>query len=158
MGSEAVNLGAQYESDTVGPISLVAGARSGWNCPSAGRLDMRSAMAETPKLSVEKALEKLRAADATKSKSAQRTEEMEALDDEIKRMRRKDFAWIGSNDVRPSKIEIVIDPHSARLHGIPRSARLPARCSSAPNKTTSTTSLDIVVLENPPAHDAMEPD
>jgi hypothetical protein len=44
-------------------------------------------MAETPKLSVEKALEKLRAADATKSKSAQRTEEMEALDDEIKRMR-----------------------------------------------------------------------
>jgi len=44
-------------------------------------------MAETPKLSVEKALEKLRAADATKSKSARRPEEMEALDDEIKRMR-----------------------------------------------------------------------
>ena len=44
-------------------------------------------MAETPKLSVEKALEKLRAADETKSKSARRTEEMDALDDEIKRLR-----------------------------------------------------------------------
>jgi hypothetical protein len=48
---------------------------------------MRFAMAETPKLSVEKALEKLRGADASKSKNAQRTEEMDALDDEIKRMR-----------------------------------------------------------------------
>jgi len=48
---------------------------------------MRFAMAETPKLSVEKALEKLRAADATKSKDTRRSEEMEALDDEIKRMR-----------------------------------------------------------------------
>ena len=55
--------------------------------PNASRLDTRFAMAETPKLSVEKALEKLRAADATKSKSARRTEEMDALDDEIKRMR-----------------------------------------------------------------------
>ena len=44
-------------------------------------------MAETPKLSVEKALEKLRAADATKSKDARRTEEMDALDEEIKRLR-----------------------------------------------------------------------
>jgi hypothetical protein len=44
-------------------------------------------MAETPKLSVEKALQKLRAADAPKSKNARRTEEMEALDDKIKRMR-----------------------------------------------------------------------
>lgn len=44
-------------------------------------------MAEIPKLSVEKALEKLRAADAPKSKDARRTEEMEALDDEIKRLR-----------------------------------------------------------------------
>ena len=43
-------------------------------------------MAETPKLSVEKALEKLRA-DTPKSKSERRTEEMQALDDEIKRMR-----------------------------------------------------------------------
>jgi hypothetical protein len=48
---------------------------------------MRFAMAETPKLSVEKALEKLRAADATKSKTERRTEEMDALDDEIKRLR-----------------------------------------------------------------------
>jgi hypothetical protein len=48
---------------------------------------MRFAMAETPKLSVEKALEKLRAADAPKSKDARRTEEMDALDEEIKRLR-----------------------------------------------------------------------
>jgi hypothetical protein len=48
---------------------------------------MRFAMAETPKLSVEKALEKIRSADATKSKSERRTEDMDALDDEIKRMR-----------------------------------------------------------------------
>ena len=45
--------------------------------PNASRLDMRFAMAETPKLSVEKALEKLRAADALKSKDARRTEEMD---------------------------------------------------------------------------------
>ena len=44
-------------------------------------------MAETPKLSVEKALEKLRAADAPKSRSARRAEEMDALDEEIKRLR-----------------------------------------------------------------------
>jgi hypothetical protein len=44
-------------------------------------------MADTPKLSVEKALKKLRAADAPKSRGAQRTEEMDALDDEIKRLR-----------------------------------------------------------------------
>ena len=50
-------------------------------------MDVRFAMAETPKLSVEKALEKLRAADAPKSKDARRTEEMDALDDEIKRLR-----------------------------------------------------------------------
>jgi hypothetical protein len=37
-------------------------------------------MAETPKLSVEKALEKLRSANAPKSKNVQRTEEMDALD------------------------------------------------------------------------------
>lgn len=43
-------------------------------------------MAETPKLSVEKALEKLRA-DKPKSRSAQRTESMEELDSEIKRLR-----------------------------------------------------------------------
>jgi hypothetical protein len=55
--------------------------------PNAFRLDMRFAMAETPKLSVEKALEKLRAADAPKSKDARRAEEMDALDEEIKRLR-----------------------------------------------------------------------
>jgi len=49
-------------------------------------LDMRFAMAETPKLSVEKALKKLRAADAPKS-NAGLSEKTEALEDEIKRMR-----------------------------------------------------------------------
>ena len=44
-------------------------------------------MAETPKLSVEKALEKLRGADAPKSRNTRRTDEMNDLDDEIKRMR-----------------------------------------------------------------------
>jgi hypothetical protein len=44
-------------------------------------------MAETTKLSVEKALEKLRAGDAPKTKNAQRDEKMDALDEEIKRMR-----------------------------------------------------------------------
>jgi cell division protein FtsB len=48
---------------------------------------MRFAMAETPKLSVEKALEKLRAADAQKSKNARLTEKTEALEDEMKRLR-----------------------------------------------------------------------
>jgi hypothetical protein len=50
-------------------------------------LDKRLAMAETPKLSVEKALKKLRAADAPKSKNAGLSEKTEALEDEIKRMR-----------------------------------------------------------------------
>ena len=44
-------------------------------------------MAGITKLSVEKALEKMRASDAPKSKSTRRDEEMEALDEEIKRMR-----------------------------------------------------------------------
>ena len=44
-------------------------------------------MAETTKLSVEKALEKLRASDAPKSKDTRRKEEIDALDEEIKRMR-----------------------------------------------------------------------
>lgn len=43
-------------------------------------------MAETTKLSVEKALNKLRK-DEPKSKSEQRDEKMEALDAEIKRVR-----------------------------------------------------------------------
>jgi hypothetical protein len=57
------------------------------SCSKAFHLDMRLAMAETSKLSVGKALEKLRAADAPKSKQAQRSEDMNALDDEIKRLR-----------------------------------------------------------------------
>jgi hypothetical protein len=45
-------------------------------------------MAETPKLSVEKALDKLRKADAaSKTKDQLRDEDMEVLDKEIKRMR-----------------------------------------------------------------------
>jgi hypothetical protein len=48
---------------------------------------MRFAMAETPKLSVEKALEKLRKTDAPKTKNARRTDEIQALDEEIKRLR-----------------------------------------------------------------------
>jgi hypothetical protein len=44
-------------------------------------------MTETKKLSVEKALNKIRADDAPKSQSARRDQEMEALDEEIKRMR-----------------------------------------------------------------------
>jgi hypothetical protein len=44
-------------------------------------------MAETPKLSVEKALKKLRAADAPKSKNARMNEKMDALNEEIKRSR-----------------------------------------------------------------------
>ena len=44
-------------------------------------------MAETPKLSVEKALKKLRGADAPKSKNARRSEDIDALANEMKRMR-----------------------------------------------------------------------
>jgi hypothetical protein len=44
-------------------------------------------MAETTKLSVEKALEKLRGSDPSKSKNAQLDEKIDALDEEIKRMR-----------------------------------------------------------------------
>jgi hypothetical protein len=44
-------------------------------------------MAETTKLSVEKALGKIRGADAVKSKSARRDEEIGALDEETKRLR-----------------------------------------------------------------------
>jgi hypothetical protein len=44
-------------------------------------------MAETSKLSVEKALDKIRADEAKKSQSARRDEKMDALDEEIKRMR-----------------------------------------------------------------------
>src|SRR5258708_14122806 len=45
------------------------------------------AMAETTKLSVEKAPEKLRASDPPKSKNARFEEKIDALEEEIKRMR-----------------------------------------------------------------------
>jgi hypothetical protein len=44
-------------------------------------------MADTKKLSVEKALNKLREADARQSKSTQRDEQIDALNEEIKRIR-----------------------------------------------------------------------
>jgi TolA-binding protein len=44
-------------------------------------------MAKTTKLSVEKALNKMREADARKSKSTRHEEQIDALDEEIKRMR-----------------------------------------------------------------------
>jgi hypothetical protein len=44
-------------------------------------------MAEIDKLSVEKALEKIRSSDATKSKDVRREQDIDALDEEIKRMR-----------------------------------------------------------------------
>jgi hypothetical protein len=52
-----------------------------------GRSEMRVYMAETSKLSVEKALEKLRGADPPKSKNSRLSEEIDALDEEIKRLR-----------------------------------------------------------------------
>ena len=44
-------------------------------------------MAETSKLSVEKALNKIRADETPKSRSEKHDEEMDVLDEEIKRMR-----------------------------------------------------------------------
>jgi hypothetical protein len=44
-------------------------------------------MADTEKLSVEKALNKIRAEDKPKTRSEKRDEDMEVLDEEIKRMR-----------------------------------------------------------------------
>ncbi len=44
-------------------------------------------MADTPKLSVEKALDKLRAPDAPKSQMGQLDDKIEALDEERKRLR-----------------------------------------------------------------------
>jgi len=44
-------------------------------------------MAETKKLSVEKALNKIRSDEASKSRSERRDEKMDELDEEIKRMR-----------------------------------------------------------------------
>jgi hypothetical protein len=59
-------------------------------CPGvkrADRLEGELNMADTTKLSVEKALNKLRSADAPKSSSVRRDEEIEALDEETRRMR-----------------------------------------------------------------------
>jgi hypothetical protein len=44
-------------------------------------------MGDTPKLSVEKALEKLRRSEPPQSKNERHDEKMDALDEEIKRMR-----------------------------------------------------------------------
>lgn len=44
-------------------------------------------MAETKKLSVEKALNKIRSDEASRSRSERRDEKMDELDEEIKRMR-----------------------------------------------------------------------
>jgi len=46
-----------------------------------------AAMADTPKLSVEKALKKLRDADAPKSAGKELDDKIEVLDEEIERMR-----------------------------------------------------------------------
>ena len=46
-------------------------------------------MADDKKLSVEKALNKIRRDDAVKSESERRSQEMDALDEEIKRMRQQ---------------------------------------------------------------------
>jgi hypothetical protein len=49
--------------------------------------ELEVAMAETTKLSVEKALEKLRGSDSPKAKNARHDEKMDALDEEIERMK-----------------------------------------------------------------------
>ena len=65
-------------------------------------------MADTTKLSVEKALNKLREADAQKSKSTRHEEQMDALDEETKRMRHRDCASKRINDVRASVGENIL--------------------------------------------------
>ena len=50
-------------------------------------MEVASIMAETKKLSVEKALNKIRADETPKSRSEKHDEEMDVLDEEIKRMR-----------------------------------------------------------------------
>lgn len=49
--------------------------------------EFRVAMAEINKLSVEKALEKIRSSDPPQSKDVQLDQKIDALDDEIERMR-----------------------------------------------------------------------
>lgn len=55
--------------------------------PTIIRMEDVQTMAETRKLSVEKALNKIRADDASKSQSTRRDEEIDALNEEIKRMK-----------------------------------------------------------------------
>lgn len=55
--------------------------------PTVGNHLIEVVMADTRKLSVEKALSKIREADARKSTSARTNEESTAIDEEIKRMR-----------------------------------------------------------------------
>ena len=59
----------------------------GWFNSTDFRMEDSYVMAETKKLSVEKALNKIRSDEATKSRSERRDENMDALDEEIKRMR-----------------------------------------------------------------------
>jgi hypothetical protein len=57
------------------------------SAPIVKQVKREVSMAETTKLSVEKALEKLRGSDELKSKSARLDETIDELDEEIKRMR-----------------------------------------------------------------------
>lgn len=59
-------------------------------------------MVDTPKLSVEKVLEKLRSDNMSKSKKERRTEEMDVLDDEIKRIRAQRLSLDGRQRPRRS--------------------------------------------------------
>lgn len=60
-------------------------------------------MAETTKLSVEKALEKLRGRDPLKSKNARYDEKIDALDEEIERMRAQRLRLERHQSKRPQK-------------------------------------------------------
>ncbi len=86
-------------------------------------------MAETPKLSVEKALEKLRSADAPKSKDARRTEEMDALDDEIKRMRAQRLR-LDRHQRRPTKSDCIHHRFGSALNGRAESEGIVGRLGS----------------------------
>jgi hypothetical protein len=66
-----------------GPARLITAARQDCTAATSGLI----AMAETTKLSVEKALQKLRGTDATKSRKKQLDDKIEVFDEEIQRMR-----------------------------------------------------------------------
>jgi hypothetical protein len=66
-----------------GAARLITAARQDCNAATSGLI----AMAETTKLSVEKALQKLRGTDAPKSRKKQLDDKIEVLDEEIQRMR-----------------------------------------------------------------------